>query len=266
MKIDKKGFTLLEMAIGILLTGVIVSAALSLYLTQHKQLLVQNDVTDLQSTIRVAMGELSNKIRMAGFGIPPSMNSIFAYDTNPDTIVLCSNLLDNIQISQAMSMPSSDLLCDDYDISALHDGDTLFIYDPILKTGEYFYASQIQYSPPLIRHNTVDLSQCYPVGSKIMRLNSIKYFIDNSNPDHPNLMIKSGFSDPQVYAENITDLQFKYILSSQDTVDVPIISKMIREVAISVTARTNERDPDFQNQYRTRTLSTRVKVRNLAIN
>ena len=212
------------------------------------------------------MGELTTKIRMAGYGIPPDMNGIVAYDSNPDTIVLCSSLTCDVKISNAMPERSSELRCDGYDVSCLHTGDTLYIYDPILKIGEYFYASFVQTVPAHIQHNTMDLSHCYPESSLIMRFDTFKYFIDNSNPDHPNLMVKTNSGAPQIYAENMTDLQFKYILSSQDTVDVPILSRMVREVMISATARSNHRDPDFNNQYRARTLSTKVKVRNLGIN
>jgi hypothetical protein len=49
-------------------------------------------------------------------------------------------------------------------------------------------------------------------------------------------------------------------------VDVPVLADMIREVIITIDARNNNRDPDFQNQYRTRELTTRVKVRNLGVN
>ena len=266
MKINNKGTTLLEMAIGILLTGVIVSSALSLYLTQHKHLLIQDQVSDMQSSVRAAMGELTNSVRMAGCDIPASINCIIARDCNPDTIILLSNRTYGIQIEHAMPTPSAELRCDGHDLSPLHEGDTLFIYDPYMRSGEFFYVTQIQYASSNIQHNTMNLGHSYPQGSRIIWLSKKRYYIDSSNPSHSNLMVQVNNGAPQVFAENITDLQFKYVLSSRDTVDVPIIADMVRNVIISVTARSDQPDPDFQNQYRTRTLTTTVKVRNLGVN
>jgi hypothetical protein len=49
-------------------------------------------------------------------------------------------------------------------------------------------------------------------------------------------------------------------------VDTPPVADMIRTVIITVNARNNQADTRFQSQYRVRTLSTRVKVRNLGVN
>jgi hypothetical protein len=97
-------------------------------------------------------------------------------------------------------------------------------------------------------------------------MNRYKYYISRSDASHPNLMVEVPGQAGQIYAENITDLQFRYVLSSGAIVDVPAISGMVREVLISIDARNNRLDPDAHGQYRTRELTTRVKVRNLGVN
>ena len=164
-----------------------------------------------------------------------------------------------------MPQPSPELRCDGHDISGLQDGDWCFIYDPIADTGEFFLVTQVQVASAHIQHNTMDLSRCYPTGSQVIMMKQFKYYIDQSDPDHPNLMAWTHQTGAQVYAENITNLNFRYVLSSGATVDVPPIADMVREVAIELDARTDRADDQFYSDYRNRSLDTRVKVRNLGM-
>jgi len=261
------GFTIIEILIAVLLAGLITSAAMALYLTQRKQLFVQEEVSDMQASIRAAMAELSTRIRMAGYNVPDGIQAISASNTNPDTITLVydSDLLQGVQIEHAMPQPSAELRCDGHNLDGLNEGDWAFIYDPNTKTGEFFLVTQVQYSDH-IQHNTMPLSKAYPAGSKVMKLNRFKYFIDRTDANHPNLMVQFDFSAPVVYAENITNLDFRYILSSGAMVDVPPDAYMIREVSTTVQARNNKPDQDSASPYRTRSLNARVKVRNLGPN
>lgn len=262
------GFTVVEFLIAILLASIVTGSALSVYLTQHKQLLVQDEVSDMQANIRAAMMELTNSIRMAGYKVPDQVPAIIASNTNPDTIVILfdTDELQDCQIEWPMPQPSAELRADGHDLTGLYDDDWAFIYDPNTKTGEFFLVTHVQYASSHIQHNTMPLSKAYPAGSKIMKLNRYKFYIDQSDANHPNLMIQVAGRAPEIYAENITNLNFQYILSNGSVVDVPASPFMIREVAVLVDARNNKPDNEFQTPYRTRSLNTRVKVRNLGVN
>jgi len=259
------GFTVIELLIAVLLAGLITSASMALYLTQRKQLFVQEEVTDMQSNIRAAMNELTTKIRMVGYKLPEGMQSVIARNTNPDTIKIMTNydFTDDIQLEWAMPQPSAELRCDGHDLTGISDGDTLYIFDPFINSGEYFVVSHVQMASSNIQHNTSTLSRRYPQGSKVAKVQSTTYYIDQTDPNHPNLMYQYQRNPAQIYAENITNLNFQYVLSDGTIVDVPAMTRMIREVIISVTARTNKQDNEFQTPYRNRTLVARVKVRNL---
>jgi len=268
IKIDRfrmKGFTLVELLIAVLLAAVVTSAAMGIYIAQHKQLIVQDEVTDMQANIRAAAVELTSKIRMAGYNVPEMVPSLEGKDTNPDTIVVTydGGGLEDVTIEHEMPLPSAELRCDGHDISGLHDNDWVYIWDPIVETGEFFLVSHVQVAACHIQHNTMPLSRCYPEGSQLLMLNQFKYYIDNSDPDHPNLVCWTPQTGPQVFAENITDLNFKYVLASGAVVDVFPNEDMVREVLITIDARTDKRDLEFHTDYRTRGFDTRVKVRNL---
>lgn len=268
MKIlNNNGFSLIEILISALIASVVISSAMSLYLTQHKQMIVQEQVSNMQHNIRASMQELADKIRMAGYNVPSGMDALLISDADPDTIEIFydSEVLDGVTINHPMPQPSAELRCDG-DLSGLQDGDWIYIYDPFIQRGEFFEISHVQVAAGHIQHNTMPLSRCYPAGSLVIRMNSFKYYIDNTtDSQHPKLMIAQNHQQPHIYADNITDLQFRYVLSSGAIVDTPPLATMIREVIINLSARTDRADNEFETPYRTRALQTRVKVRNLGI-
>ncbi|HBC45549.1 MAG TPA: hypothetical protein DCZ43_00740 [candidate division Zixibacteria bacterium] len=262
------GFTVVELLVALILAGLITSASLALYLTQQKQLMVQSDISDIQGGLRAAAGELTTRIRMAGYKLPEGFPCVITKNTNPDTIEVISNTntLDGVQIEHAMPTPSSELRCDGHDVSGVHTGDTLYIYDPVSLIGEFFSVSQVQESSSNIQHNDWSLSRCYPQGSIIIRALSYKYYIDSTDPLHPNLVFRLNGNAPQVYAENITNLNIQYLLSSGVIVDTAPSAYLIREAIITLSGRTDKIDSEFFTPYRNRTLTTRVKIRNLGDN
>jgi hypothetical protein len=262
-------FTLVELLIATLLSGIVVSAAFKIYLVQQKQLVVQEQISDMQQSVRSCADELSAKIRMAGYNLPAGVTPIAASNTNPDSIAIVydDGSLVGVKITSAMALPSSDLNCTGYDLSPLSDGDWLFIFDPAALSGEYFQTSSINKTTCVIQHSAMPLSKAYPVGSRVSRLVTMKYYVDvTTDAAHPRLMSKYMNQAAQIYADNISDLQFQYVLSSGTTVDTPPIATMVREVIIGIDSRSDKADTEFATNYRTRSLLTRVKVRNLGIN
>ena len=264
------GFTVVELLVSLILAAIVTSAAMALYITQHKQLLVQDEISDMQAGVRAATAELATKIRMAGYKVPITNLAIRAANNNPDSIAIAYDTgeIGDVRLSAAMASVSADLQCNGYSLAGISNNDWLYIYDPTAKVGEYFLVTNIQSSPPVLQHTGMNFSRVYPLGSQLYKIRRYKYYVDNTtDTNHPNLMVQVDTQAPQIFAENITNLNFTYKLSSGVTVDVPILADMVREVIITVDARTDDADSQFSaRQYRTRSLSTRVKVRNLGVN
>ncbi len=259
------GATLTEVLIAMLMTGIVTAAIFKVYINQHKNWIVQDDITDMQQNARAAMDELTRQVRMAGYGIPYGLKSIVAYDTNPDTIVI--NYSSNscyMPIVETMPTPSSELRCDGYDVSCIQDGQYAYIFHPDSGDGEFFVISKVQDSSSHIQHNDWPLSKIYSKDAFVVSLDRIKFFIDTTDTDHPNLMMQLPNQAAQIYAENVEDLQFRYRMDNGMIVDVPAIADEIREVLFSLIARTNHADPDFPNDpYRRRAFASRVSLRNI---
>ncbi len=262
---DIKGVSLMEVLIAMLMTGIVTAAIFKVYINQHKNWIVQDEITNMQQNARAAIDELTRQARMAGANLPEGIEGIEAYDTNPDTIIInWSSGGCEVKITKKMPLPSSELDCVGYDVSCFYDGMFPYIFDPATSFGEFFEISHVQLIPGKLQHNKWPLSQTYDTNAIVISLEQVKYYIDNSDTTHPNLMVELPGLGAQIYAENVEDLQFQYRLKNGSIVDVPTITTDIREVLFSLTARTEKADPDFPNDpYRRRSYSSRVNLRNL---
>lgn len=265
---NAKGFTLLETLISLVITGIVTASIMNVYLTSHKNYIIQEDITDIQQNARASIDELARQIRLAGYELPLGIEGIEAYDTNPDTIILTyQNSGCDTYLSAPMPQPSAELKCGS-DVSCFYDGQWIFIYDADSAKGEWFSITQVQSAAMHIQHNTMTLSRKYDVNALVLAMTQVKFYIDNTtDPNHPKLMTQVMGSTPQIYADNIYDLQFQYGLKNGMTVDVPPIAENIREVNISLSARSDRPDLDDQGgeTYRDRTFTTSVFLRNIGI-
>jgi len=260
----QEGFTLLEILVALVLTGLVVTTIFKVYIDQHKNWVIQEGVTDMQQNARAAIDELGRQIRMAGHELPLGLPGLEAYNTNPDTIIIkyATGGCDAV-IEHPMPNPSAELRCDGHDVSCFQDGQWVYIFQPDSGGGEFFQITHVQTGSSHIQHNTMILSKAYPKESILIAMEEVKYYIDRSDTSHPNLMMKLPGLSPQIYAENIEDLQFQYRMKNGIVVDVPAIVDDVREVSVTLVARTENPDPDFSGDpYRRRTYSSKVNLRN----
>lgn len=94
---DQKGITLVEVLIAAVLTLVIGAAALGFYVVQHNSWLAQEDVSEMQQNIRVALDEISKNIRKAGFGVPSGHPTILVGQDNLTIFYQDSVKVDTVQ-------------------------------------------------------------------------------------------------------------------------------------------------------------------------
>jgi hypothetical protein len=260
------GITLTEAMIALCLTGLVTAAAFKVYVTQHKNWMVQEGITDMQQSARSAIDELTRYIRMAGYDLPPGFDPVEGYNTNPDTIMIALCPGDGrATLDHDMATPSEPLFCDGSSVMHFKEGQWLYIYSPDSGGGEFFQVSNIDTGAYEIDHAYTPLSMNYRQGSFILPILSMKYYIDDSDTLHPNLMLQLLGQDPVVYAENVDDIQFKYRMKNNMVLDEPAIPSNVREILMTVTTRSAEPDPDMPDPYRHRVFSSRVNLRNLDI-
>jgi len=266
-----KGTSFLEVMIALAIMGVITTAIFKLYITSHKNYIVQDEVTTVQQNARASISELSRQIRMAGYSLPYGLASIESSDTNPDTITINYRTEDcDTYLAAPMPQPSAELKCAT-DISCFYEGQWVYIFEPDSGGGEWFEITEVQESALHIQHNTMTLSKKYGKDAIILTITSVKFFVDNTtDPDNPMLMIQLVGQQPQIYADNITDLQFQYRMKNGTLMDTIIVADDVREVLMTVTGRSENEDVDFTDlghgdAYRYRSFNTSVYLRNVGI-
>ncbi len=266
-RLDIRGASLIEMLIGLFLAGMVTAAIFELYINQHKQWTIQDDVIEIQQNGRAAIDELTRVIRMAGHELPIGLNALEAGNGNPDTITI--NFMENdcqAVLVQAMANTGAELHCDSQDVSRFYTGQWAYIFQPDSGGGEFFEISGVDSVNGRIQHTSMALTKIYPKDAIVLALQRMKYYIDRSDTLHPNLMLELPGRPPQVYAENVTDLQFRYRMKNGHIVDVPYIIQDVRAIEIKLTVRSAEADADFAGQpYRTREYASIVNLRNLDI-
>ncbi len=259
------GFSLLEVLIALAIMGVVTTAILRAYITQHQNYMVQDDVRTVQQSARAAIDELTKQIRMAGYGVAVQMDPIIAANTNPDTITIMYQTEDcDSYLSVDMASVVSDIQCATA-VDCFDAGDWIYIFEPDSGGGEWFELSNVQTGAQLLQHGAHPLSRPYGADAIVLKMYQVKFYIDNvTDTASPALMVEMPGQAPVKYAENISDLQFQYRLSNGLIVDVPPLVEDVVEVLITVTARSA--NPDYTTDsafYRLRTYESSVNVRNI---
>jgi prepilin-type N-terminal cleavage/methylation domain-containing protein len=264
----QRGFSFIEIMVALAVLGVITAAIFRLYVTQQRHHLIQDDITNIQQNARSSIDEISRHVRMAGFKLPLGIPAVTASNTNPDTIEI-NYRTDNCEtfLSAPMPQPSAELKCGT-DVSCFYEGQWVFIFEPDSGGGEWFEITEVQEAALHLQHNTVILSKKYSANSIVLSMNSYKIFIDNTaDPEHPCLMVQEPGADPQVFAEDIVDLQFQYRMKNGMLFDEPPMFEDVREVLIYVQGRSH--NPDYtteqEGDYRFREYATSVFLRNVGI-
>ncbi|MCP4683834.1 MAG: hypothetical protein GY867_00140 [bacterium] len=253
--------------IALVLTGIVCTAVMKLFTTQHQNYLVQDRVAGAQQNARAIIDALVRHVRMAGFDIPIGVDPLDVANADPDTIVVIYSPDDcEAYLASDMASAGSALECT-ADVSCFDDGQWVYIYDPVSTDGEWFQISTVQTGALSIMHTTA-LSRTYSQNAVITSLARAKFFVDGtSSSEPPTLMVEAADGTPLVYAEGIQDIQFRYRLANGTVVDEPILVHDVREVQISVTCAGKEPGDDEGENIGSpsRTFASSVCLRNFGL-
>jgi len=268
------GFSLVEVVISTAILGMIVTAGLSLYLSQQKQWLIQEQIADMQQNVRVSMAELAMNARLAGCGdLPWGMVAVVLDDTDPDTLVIRHNP-DECLANVGKNIHSNTIHTRD-DPRCFEVGVRAYIWD-FTGQWEWFTVQHVAWNEGqgwYEIHASENLQNNYKNkdNPRVLVFSELKYYIDNTtDASHPALMrSRDGFA-PQVFAENIEDLQVAYIMRNGTITANPDTLQNVRALQIELRARTERQDPDWTDSdygdgYRRRSLESQVGARNLGL-
>jgi prepilin-type N-terminal cleavage/methylation domain-containing protein len=305
-KAKNQGFTLVELLVAMAIAAVILTAIFKTFKSQQDSYVVQSQLAMTQQNVRGAMQLISRDIQMAGYytnfetsiitmdwddmGGDESMHPIiYARDNisavgdgikdNTDLIVIVKASMEN-----GRQLASGEAASGTTASSTLRDAGNLtqdkyaLLVKNDLSRAEFFRVTNstgiITLSKPLVESYTED--------DWIFRADIIIYYVDDADPDHPNLMRRNlgNNEQAQVMAEDIDNIQFRYVLDDGSKVESGFNEREVRAVEIYLLARTRHiirgyTDPNrykFANidetpgdGYRRRLLKALIKTRNIGL-
>ena len=257
----KNGVTLIELLIALVLSSILTAALYRAFIGQQRTYTVQDQVADMQQNVRIAMGQMTKEIRMAGYG--GDMLSIFGHingftniitpTSNAITIILADEVgvlkqnaakgANQLEVTNAriFNTDKKKYLCldglNDYLVQSV-TGDTIIL--------------------------TAPLAEGHPINQPVYLVKAISYYLGLSGAKTVLRRNENTGGGGQPLADNIESLEFSYFDSNGDATANP---SDIRMVKVTVTAKTNMSDPQLKggDGYRRRTLSSNIKVRNMGL-
>jgi Tfp pilus assembly protein PilW len=266
--------TMVELMVAMTILSFAMVFVLSIFMTQHRSYVVQEDVADTQSDARASLDLLSRDLRSAGFGIQATQTGITDTTdngpTNPDSITF-----------QAAQGPSTYLISPPAGTTlnvANTPGNTFSVGDPVTLIGINSRTSLGDYTINNIAGTTITLDAA-PAGASfgdfvLTRPVQIKY--DTAlDPMVGDYVLQRTVTVPPAppgaaerLADHILNMQFKYTLNTGgaevDTV-APADRNKIVMVRVTITSQTIIKDANNSDGTpRTRTITTLVRLNNAA--
>jgi prepilin-type N-terminal cleavage/methylation domain-containing protein len=295
----KQGFTLIEILIVTLILGIIMSAVYSVYLTHQKSAYTQEDVVDVQQNLRIAMDTISRDVRMAGM-LVPSTSAPLASASAADTITINTasslGVYAMIDANQTANAGDSSVTFtvnsqDDIDLFKANQGNPVRILRPSncsqpINT-EFTFPAPTD-ADRTNRQLTLETTTAFATTETIKRgdmivmtsstppaFDSVVYTLVNGGTNVNGITcpqgqqcitrtrITNGTSDEDIIANDISGLNFGYILDNGTETSAPAAANMsnIRAVRVTITGQTSF-TKNLSGGPKTRQLSTVIKIRN----
>jgi len=263
------GLTLIELLVVLVISGILIAALYRTFIRQQKSYAVQDQVADMQQNSRVAIERMSREIRMAGYGgdilgvfgnvngfsnIITVVENVNSVGTNDDRITIL--FADQVAVLNSNVAKTSTQL-------SVTNASQLF------NTGAKKYLNlngQNNYVVSGVGGSTITLSSAlaedHLADEPVYLVKAVTYGLALNNGKPALQRNENTGLGSQPLADNIENLQ---IICKDGSEGNPATPADIRRVEITVTAKTDMSDPEFKSQggYRTRVLTSTVKVRNM---
>jgi len=322
-RLNKQGFTLVELLIAMAISLVVLSAVFFTFKSQHDSFLTQDQVSAMQQNVRAAMIMITRDIQMSGYytnfdrydhtmdwddlngsSDPDGTDEetirplIYAHDNIDDSPANGDNIkngTDLIVIAKASdkgrSLAAGEYATGNTIDASLRDVDDLkrdkcgLLVKNDLSSADFFRVEEdsgaITLSPGR------ELQESYSEGDLIFRADVVIYYVDD-DARSPCLRRKNlgNNEGAQVIAENIDNLQFRYLLDNGTWVSDPnnppgTSGANVRAIEVSLLARTaqtlrgyldtntytmgGKNIGPFNDGYRRRLLASIVETRNIGL-
>lgn len=265
-----KGITLIELLVALTISGIVVSAIYRTFIRQQKTYTVQEQVVDMQQSVRVGINRMMREIRMSGFGnvsmVLPITISGKTYNNvvNPDVPAAGAvTVLSGMGSTTITAVPASNQVT----VSSLTDSQGNILFD--MGDKKYVSIGGVEsFTITNITGNNLTLSGTltynHSVNTPVFGIRAISYQIGMVD-GNPTLLRDGNMGDgPQPLADNIENLQFGYLDADGNVTANP---PDIRIVRVTLRAKANTSDPEYKTDggYRKREIASNIHLKNMGL-
>lgn len=268
LKEKNKGFSLVELLIGLTLTMVVVGAFINLFIKQSKAYKNESLRQEMFLTGRIALDEIQREAMNAGTGLPGLFSSVQVMNGaagEPDTVTFLyippTDITLKLKKSPAATAQNI-FLTGDSDVDQLVEGDHMIIWDEsafviVEITGVFTGANpKVTFVPPAGVNQPWGLGHDFdPPTTHVARVAVYSITVDDdTDPAHPFLYKFRGNYPVGTVAYDIEDIQVTIIFADGDTASVADDTDAdetndaldLRGVLATVTARSSQPVEGFQ--------------------
>lgn len=294
----KKGFTLVEVMISVVLGSILMITFYTLLNSQQKTYNSQDLIVEMQQNVRTVMDTLTREFRSAGYGVPTVQN--------PSEIQVLTSATENtitfiVDIDNAKATLTSDYTAGGSSLSVdtvsdtsadnyygnFSSGDTIYITD-----GSKWESGTVS-SSSAGSLGISSLGNDFPQGSVLHVINSITYAQNPSDHKHSTdadtikVTRSVDGSTAQPVVDDIDYLEFKYYDDSGNQLgnaapykNISLSAdeaKSVRKIKVLLVARSSRGDPyytssgtyncgdTYSDNYHRITLESEIKLRNAGL-
>jgi len=312
-KESHQGFTLTELLVAMVIGLVVMGAIYGTFKSQGDAFVIQEQLTAMHQNLRGAMYVMTRDIQMAGYmtnfdtsnytnidwdptlagneAIRPLIygrnnDDGSGIDVKPGTdvmvIVKASNApSDSRQLTASDPVDATTLTLSPFDINL--DAATFkfgILVKSDLSRAEVFEVTSKAGNVLTFKNS---LQENYGTGDRVYRADVIIYKVNINDPLHPGLQRENLGNDQgfQIVAENIDNLQLRYILNDGTIIDNPAGQEVnVRAVQVFLLARTDQINRGYTNNntytmgdqaptpndgYRRKLMTSIIKTRNIGL-
>ena len=287
----QSGVTLIELLIALAISSVLIAGIYRMFIQQQMTYATQEQVSDMQQNVRVAINRMLREVRMAGYGGKNDnvggVNDIITIFGNVNTytnvITAENNVIENGITHDRITVVAAYDQIGTLNASANAGDNTITV--SYLNGSPFTSANSKKKYLCLNGSNNYEINVGNVAGSQVP-LKAGVTLLESHSSGEPVFLVKAvtyglhkdGTGTPVLYrnentgggkqpvADYIESLSLFYTLTDGTQTYTPADPKQIRGVTVNMTARTENKDPDLAkvgDGYRRRTVTTYIDMRNM---
>ncbi len=287
---NRKGLTLIELLVALSVSGILVAGVYKTFISQQHTFSVQEQVVDMQQSVRLAINQMTRELRMAGFGgggagswdsteffKHGAIYGLYTGVVNPiggANVTVLEGYEPLIRTTLSQPASASSPSPNNRKITVGGDASTIFDQPPNPKIYISVNGTEAHHIESVVFDgvNSTDITFAgwdklvgdHQVKEPVYLIAAVTYSVGMFD-GKPNCLLRDDHlgSGPQPVADNIESLQFAYFDKNGNATGVPADIRMIQVTVVAVSDQPDKDLVKTGDGLRRRAVRTNLQLRNM---